>query len=85
MPNKRHANNRWVVTSCAPSPVGDPRACYTDSGASSQIRSQWAQFFTRHDAKFWTEKNEIEVDGITCCIIETMLSDFDISLNDSKK
>ena len=84
MSNKRRANDRWVVTSNTPSPMGEPRFCFTDSGSSSQIRSDWAQFYSWQDAKEWATRNVIEVDDITHCIIQVKLSDFDISVHNAR-
>jgi len=83
MSNKRRANDRWVVTSSTPSPTGEPRSCFTESGSSSQIRSHWAQFYSWQDAKDWASRIHIEVDGLTHCNIQVKLSDFDIATHNS--
>ena len=83
MKSRGRANDRWVITSSTPSPTREPRSCFTDSGSSSQIRAQWAQFYAWQSAKDWAAKNHIEVDDVIHCIVQTTFSDFDISAHNS--
>ena len=74
----------WVVTSSLPSNSGIPRTCFCDDFSSSDISVNCARFYSWEDAKSWAEKNKIDIDGLSRCIIQTDFDDFSMAMHSNK-